>query len=77
LQKKTGVKWIADLRDPFTDAYAWLFPSKIHWLFARKIEASLLSKADLLIVNTNEVKKLFLKRGIGTEDSIRVITNGY
>ncbi len=77
LQEKTGVKWIADLRDPFTDAYAWLFPSKFHWLFARKMEASLLAKADILIVNTNEVKKLFLKRGIGTEDSIRVITNGY
>src|ERR1700758_4139980 len=30
LQKKNKVKWVADLRDPYTDAYAWSFPSKLH-----------------------------------------------
>lgn len=77
LKKELGVKWIADLRDPFTDAYAWHFPSKMHWLIARRIEKKLLSEADILIVNTPEVKKWFLKRGISSENKIRVITNGY
>lgn len=77
LKKRLGIQWVADLRDPFTDAYAWHFPSKLHWLIARKMEKKILQKADILIVNTPEVKKLFLKRGIGNEDTIRVITNGY
>lgn len=77
LKKELGMKWIADLRDPFTDAYAWLFPSRLHWMLARKLEKKLLSEADILIVNTPEVKKWFLKRGISSADKIRVITNGY
>lgn len=77
LKKELGMKWIADLRDPFTDAYAWLFPSRIHWMLARRMEKKILSEADILIVNTPEVKKWFLKRGISSEEKIRVITNGY
>ncbi|MBU7577262.1 MAG: glycosyltransferase [Flavihumibacter sp.] len=77
LKKEVGLKWIADLRDPFTDAYAWLFPSRFHWMLARRIEKKVLSEADMIIVNTPEVKKWFLKRGISSDDKISVITNGY
>ncbi|MCO5237723.1 MAG: glycosyltransferase [Chitinophagaceae bacterium] len=77
LKRRQNVCWVADLRDPFTDAYAWHFPSKLHWLLARRVEKRILAKADIIIVNTPEVKKLFLQRGIGTENRIQVITNGY
>jgi glycosyltransferase involved in cell wall biosynthesis len=77
LKKRLGIKWVADLRDPYTDAYAWSYPSKLHWMFSRVWEKWILSSADQLIVNTPEVKKLYLKRNILPESKINVITNGY
>lgn len=77
LKKRLGIKWVADLRDPYTDAYAWSYPSKLHWMASRIWEKWILSKVDELIVNTPEVKKLYLKRNILPESKINVITNGY
>lgn len=77
LKKRMGIKWVADLRDPFTDAYAWAFPSKLHWYLSRKFEKNYFSKPDRLIVNTPETKKLFLKRKLITENKILCITNGF
>jgi glycosyltransferase involved in cell wall biosynthesis len=77
LKRKLGTIWVADLRDPYTDAYAWSFPSKLHWLISRAFEKKLLQKADHIIVNTNEVKKLYKERKINHPDSISVICNGY
>lgn len=77
LKKRLGIKWVADLRDPYTDAYAWSYPSKIHWMISRVFEKWILSKVDELIVNTPEVKKLYLKRNILPEHKITVITNGF
>ena len=77
LKKRLGVTWIADLRDPYTDAYAWSYPSKLHWIVSRCFEKWILSKVDELIVNTPEVKKLYVKRQILPDNKITVITNGY
>lgn len=77
LKRRLGVKWVADMRDPFTDAYAWSFPSKFHWLLARRFETKILSETDRLIVNTPEVKKLYSSRRILNPDKITVITNGF
>lgn len=77
LQQTLNVKWVADLRDPYTDAYAWQFPSKIHWLFRRRFERNVFSKPDRLIVNTPAVKELYLKRQLIEPSKITVITNGY
>ena len=77
LKRKLGVKWVADLRDPFTDAYAWQFPTKLHWKCMRIFEKQYFNKPDKLVVNTNEVKKLYLKRGLTHPEKITVINNGY
>ncbi|CAG5079757.1 glycosyltransferase [Parvicella tangerina] len=77
LQKDLGVKWVADLRDPFTDAYAWKFPSYMHWKWMRRFERKYFSKPDKLIVNTPEVKKLYIKRDLVDSKKITVVTNGY
>lgn len=77
LKDRLGIKWVADMRDPFTDAYAWSYPSKLHWYFCRFFEKRYLNSCHELIVNTPEVKKLYLKRGIKSEQSITVITNGF
>ena len=60
LKKKYAFKWVADIRDPFTDCYGYAFPSKIHWHMSRSIEHYLLKSADHVIVNNNEVKKLYV-----------------
>lgn len=77
LQERLGVKWVADLRDPYTDAYAWQFPTKFHWLAQRRFEKKLFCLPDHMIVNTEAVRKLYLKRQLIAEDKITVITNGY
>jgi hypothetical protein len=77
LKEQYGLKWVADLRDPFTDAYAWQFPGKLHWKFARRMEKKIFSQADELIMNTNAARNLFVKRGINKPEAIVTITNGY
>ena len=77
LKERTGVKWVADLRDPFTDAYAWDFPSKFHWLGRRRFEKRVIPFADKLILNTPETRKLFLERKLTTEEKSTCITNGF
>ncbi|CAN5268538.1 hypothetical protein BH09BAC5_BH09BAC5_11330 [soil metagenome] len=77
LKKKLGVKWVADLRDPFTDAYAWDFPSKFHWYNRRRFERKIFPLCDKLILNTPETRKLYLKRKLTTEEKSICITNGY
>lgn len=77
LKKSMNVKWVADLRDPFTDGYMWVFPSKLHWLFISWFERYMLKRADKVIVNTPEVKKLFVTKKGFEESKVTYITNGY
>ncbi len=77
LKKRLKVKWVADLRDPFTDGYMWLFPSRLHWYLARRAEKWLLSRSDIVIVNTPEVRKKFISRKIKDPSKIVFITNGF
>ncbi len=72
----TKAKWICDLRDPYTDGYQWHWPGKLHWLLSRAIEKVCFYLADHLVVNTPEVKKLYLSRNLKTEAEIAVVTNG-
>lgn len=59
LKKKHGFHWVADIRDPFTECYAYSFPSKLHWAITKRIEHLLLKTADHIIVNNREVQKLY------------------
>lgn len=77
LKQKLNVQWVADMRDPYTDAYAWSYPSKWHWHLSRYMEKKMLNACDHLIVNTDEVKKLYLERGIQSDSKITVINNGF
>jgi hypothetical protein len=73
--KNNGFRWVADLRDPFTDAYMSSFPSKAHWMMARVWERYILNQCDVLVVNTQAVKKHFIGRGFNSE-LIQVVPNG-
>lgn len=77
LQRRCGIRWVADLRDPYSDAYAWQWPSRLHWWLSRRIEKRLLHHPDQLIVNTPETAALYRKRGIATEPRLTVLNNGY
>lgn len=77
LKDKLGIKWVADLRDPFTDAYAWDFPSKFHWYYSRRLERKIFPAADKLILNTPETRELYLKRKLTTVDKSICLTNGF
>ncbi len=77
LKRSLNVKWVADLRDPYTDGYAWAFPTKLHWLLMRCFERYILSIPDTLIVNTDAVLSLYHKRGIRKGKRTVVINNGH
>lgn len=74
-----GIKWIADLRDPWTDIYYYdqFYPT---W-FSRKIdgfyEKTVLRKADRLITVGYWLKELFSKKASGIKAKTEVITNGF
>lgn len=75
LKKETGVKWIADFRDPWTDIdYFHHLPltaksrEKHH-----QLEQKVLKNADEVIVVGNSMKDNYAKYA----DNITVITNGY
>jgi glycosyltransferase involved in cell wall biosynthesis len=73
------IKWIADLRDPWTDIYYYdeFFPLSL----ARKIdsgyEKKVLESADRIITVGQSLKKLFASKIPGLSDKISVICNGY
>ncbi len=75
--QKEGLRWVADLRDPYSDAYAWQWPSKLHWKISRSVEEKLLSFPDQLVVNTPETAALYHKRRFIDSNRITVLTNGY
>jgi len=77
LKLTTKVSWVADLRDPYTDGYQWHWPSKTHFKLAKILEKLFLAQADKVIVNTPEVRNIYLKRNITSENKIQVITNGF
>lgn len=77
LQKKCNVRWVADLRDPFTEAYFWVWPTKWHWYLSRWMEKRIWGKADKLVVTCPALREQYINRGITTPDKITVITNGF
>ncbi|MBQ0769632.1 MAG: glycosyltransferase family 4 protein [Bizionia sp.] len=76
LQEDLGVQWIADFRDPWTSIgyhkkLKLTVPSqKKH----KELEKKVLTKANKIIVTSNNTKKEFQRI---TEQPITVITNGY
>jgi hypothetical protein len=76
LKKRLGIKWIADLRDPWTKIYYY---EKLHHTKSSheknlKLEKEVLTQADEVIVVGETMKKEFSYSG---KNNIHVITNGY
>jgi glycosyltransferase involved in cell wall biosynthesis len=78
LKKKYNIKWIADLRDPWTDIY--YYKEMMHLPFAikkdAKFEKDVLENADKVITVSDDLKRI-LSTKIDSPEKIEVIYNGY
>ncbi len=80
LKKKYKLPWIADLRDPWTDIYYYnqLYPTYLAKIIDARYERKVLEKADTVIVVSESIKALFLKKSKKIiAEKIVVIPNGY
>ena len=80
LKNRHGLRWLADLRDPWTDIYYY---KDLHhtplaaWLDAR-YERQVLTQADAVLVTSPETKRLFLaKLPALPAAKFHVLPNGY
>ncbi|MFM8242346.1 MAG: glycosyltransferase family 4 protein, partial [Crocinitomicaceae bacterium] len=79
LKHEFNVKWIADLRDPWTEIY---YNKELYrTAFAKKkdyrLEQTCLQKADKIVVVSQDIKRQFGANRTEILEKIRVIPNGY
>jgi glycosyltransferase involved in cell wall biosynthesis len=74
-----GIKWIADLRDPWTDIYYYneFYPTFIARAVDRKYEMKVLRSSDTIITVGETLKQHFLGKLKNGIDKVKVLTNGY
>ncbi|MCC9137761.1 glycosyltransferase family 4 protein [Pontibacter silvestris] len=80
LRKKHEIKWVADLRDPWTNIH--YYDQLQHTAIAKRIderyELQVLEQADAIIVTSEDTKRLFLNKPVNIDpNKIHVIPNGY
>ncbi len=78
-KKYPETRWIADLRDPWTDIYYYdqFYPTRLSKRIDTFYEKSVLQRADRVITVGFMLKELFSGKLPGTGSKIEVITNGY
>ena len=79
LKKILNIRWIADLRDPWTDIYYFrqMYPTFIATQIHKYLERKVLRKADNLITVSEELRKLYAQKAAGISEKFTVIPNGY
>lgn len=73
------IKWVADMRDPWTDIYYYdLFkPSLPARILDSRMEKNVLSKADTIITVGNTLASLLAGKGENIADKTHVLPNGF
>jgi glycosyltransferase involved in cell wall biosynthesis len=80
LKKKfPALKWLADLRDPWTDIYYYrqFYPTILSKAIDEGYEKNVLRKADKIITVGESLKTLFSEKIKGIAEKTFVVTNGY
>jgi glycosyltransferase involved in cell wall biosynthesis len=80
LKDRTGIPWIADFRDPWTDIHYYrdLLPGYFAHRAHLKLERQVLETASQTVVVSSNMKELFLAKSDRlNSDHIHVIMNGY
>lgn len=80
LKDNLNIKWVMDLRDPWTDIY--YYKQLYHTAFAKRADSNyekkVLTQADKMIVVSNIIKDQFLKKAPGIDSTkFSVIPNGF
>lgn len=78
-RKYPSIKWIADLRDPWTDIYYYkeFYPTWLSHFIDSSYEKSVLQSADRIITVGKSLKELFCSKLQALESKFEVITNGF
>jgi glycosyltransferase involved in cell wall biosynthesis len=79
LKKKYGIKWLADLRDPWTEIYYY---HKLHHTERAKrkdlrYEAEVLNSSDIITVTSEQTAARYALKIKENKKKIAVITNGF
>ena len=76
LKRRTGVRWIADFRDPWTEMHYFKHMGLFPWTAAihRRMEQKVLDQADAVIAVSAPVRDDFQAR---TSTPVHLITNGF
>lgn len=78
-KKYPHLKWIADLRDPWTDIY--YYKDLLHTNWAKKIdlkyEREVIEQADAILVVSNGIKEMFTDKYKNIQDKTYAIPNGF
>jgi glycosyltransferase involved in cell wall biosynthesis len=78
LRRNTGIPWVADLRDLWTQDPLWRWPSRLHYALTKSLEKKLLRHADAVIANTPlAAERLRALLGPGRADRVVAVPNGY
>ncbi|MCU0461927.1 MAG: hypothetical protein MUF36_07940 [Bacteroidales bacterium] len=80
LKKKfPEIKWIADLRDPWTDIYYYdlFYPTFISRKIDLSYEKAVLRNADIITTVGPSLGRYFESKVPGTGEKIRIVHNGY
>lgn len=79
LKNKFNLRWIADLRDPWTDIYynKELYRTRLAEKLDRRLEEKCLKSADNVIVVSESIAELLTNRYQSISSKITIIPNGY
>jgi glycosyltransferase involved in cell wall biosynthesis len=77
LKKYTKKPLVIDFRDPWTDNFSIIYPTKYHKRFERKLETITTNQADYITVAFDSIKNALIKKHPFLESRIATITNGF
>jgi glycosyltransferase involved in cell wall biosynthesis len=77
IKKKTKKPLVVDFRDPWTDNFSIVYPTKFHERLDRKMEKTVLSQADYVVVATDFIKNNLIRKYPFITSRIETITNGF
>lgn len=78
LRRRTGVRWVADFRDPWIEEGTYPRPGSLRWRIETRLEAAVVRGADRVTVTTPELGDDLRRRYVDLPaDRIAVIYNGY
>lgn len=80
LKQKLGVRWVADLRDPWTDIYYYnqFYHTSIAKAIDKAYERKVVENADALVTVSADLARIYAgKTKKSVEDKIHIIPNGF